>query len=105
MGQVLGHGPLFAKPDLRAWGGVRFLVHPKGARGVWCVAIKMGEGARVRASNLLRGGNWRLDFGLPKADFTALMPAVRARAPMMRGGIAGACDRVAVMLRWAKEAA
>lgn len=82
---------------LAAWGEVSFFVNPDGRlkRGAYFATIKQKDGAHDRASNLDRGGRWRLNLGLPKGDFTALFGAPPAR-PAQGGVVAGPWDFTAL---------
>lgn len=57
------------------WGEHSYFYNPSGLkpRGSYFLTIKQQNGANDTASNLDRPGVWRLNFGLPKANFMALM--------------------------------
>ena len=82
---------------ISAWGEVSFFVNPDGRlkRGAYFATIKQKDGEHDRASQLDRGGLWRLNFGLPKADFAALFGEAPSR-PAKGGVVAGSWDFTAL---------
>jgi hypothetical protein len=64
-----------------SWGERSYFCNPggKAARGTYFLTIKEKDGANDRASDLDRPGIWRLNFGLPKAEFMRLFGHPPAR--------------------------
>lgn len=72
---------------VNAWGEQSAFYNPgqRFTRGVYFCTLKEKDGDNDKASHLDRDGIWRLNFGLPKAEFIKIFGATPARPS--KGGI------------------
>ncbi|MGI9297020.1 MAG: DUF6194 family protein [Gammaproteobacteria bacterium] len=76
-----------------SWGERAFFVNPNSflPRGTYFATIKSKDGDNDRASRLHRPGVFRLNIGLPRAEFAKLFP-VPFRRPAKGGTVSGNYD-------------
>ena len=76
-----------------SWGELSFFYNPdrRLEHGTYFLTIKEKDGPHDRASQLDRPGVWRLNFGLPRADFLERFGQLPAR-PLKGEAIQGPWD-------------